>query len=207
MTKNLSLRHIQILELLANGYMAKEIATQLGIVEKTVEVHKTNMMRLMKCRTSAQMVAEAMRQNLLSIMERNTITPLGQLRIGDRYCYNNRIDVWQVMRHTPKGKVAVNQIAFGKPIHKFDEVKAGNILVRFMRHTQPLPGEKCIVEDLQPGDVFFMPEDIITEYTIVPSRQDIPYWLETAVNSRGVRCEVEKNKMVTLVRKAKEVVA
>lgn len=100
-------------------------------------------------------------------MERRSIQLLSRLREGDRFTFPKRLDVWEVMKPQVKGKVEVNQIINGKQKFKFNEFKNGTTPVLFLRHTKPLEGEECFVEDLQEGDVFCKPNDIITEYVVL----------------------------------------
>jgi hypothetical protein len=100
-------------------------------------------------------------------MERNTITTLGQLREGDRFTYPRRVDVWQVVGIVGK-HVEINQfLPWGDPIHKYAQLKKGNVVVKFLRHTLPLPGEECLLTDLQENDVFYFPSDVIAEFIVV----------------------------------------
>ncbi len=103
-------------------------------------------------------------------MEPKTITRLKELCIGDSFVYMKRVDPWRVMALADKsGRVAVNQInaADRKPIWKHDELKKGHTKVTFLRHTKPVPGQECLVDDLKEGDVFFLPDDIIHEWILV----------------------------------------
>ncbi len=107
-------------------------------------------------------------------MDHKTLTTIGELRIGDSFVYKStRTDVWRVMALADKkGRVAVNQVHNGKPIHKYDELIRSKKTVMFLRHTIPVPGEDCFIEDLQPGDVFFQPDDIIHEWVIMETGHD-----------------------------------
>lgn len=99
-------------------------------------------------------------------MDRNTLTTLGQLRIGDRFHYPKRVDVWQVI-HKTSTQVSVNLPGLGESfVHKYPELKRGTTPVIFMRHTKPLPGERCLFQDLKHGDVFGLPDDVIKEYVV-----------------------------------------
>lgn len=103
-------------------------------------------------------------------MNPKTPTTLGQLRIGDSFVYPKRVDPWRVTARADKnGKVAVNQWNAGteKWIHKFDELKKQSTAVLFLRHTIPVPGEECMIDDLNPGDVFYRPDDVVHEYVMV----------------------------------------
>ncbi len=103
-------------------------------------------------------------------MDFKTITRLDQLRIGDSFVYINRVDPWRVTARANKsGMVAVNQFNAGTRsfIHKYDELKRGTTAVMFLRHTQPVAGEQCLIDDLQEGSIFYRPEDLIHEYELV----------------------------------------
>ena len=50
-------REIQVVTLLAHGYVAKEVATKLGIEYRTVKAHKYNIMKRIGLRTTGQLVA------------------------------------------------------------------------------------------------------------------------------------------------------
>ena len=63
--KSLTAREIEIIQMLAGGYMTREIAAQLFISEKTVERHKSNILRKMKLKNTAQLVKEAVENGLL----------------------------------------------------------------------------------------------------------------------------------------------
>lgn len=49
-------RERQVFEMVAAGKLNKEIAFDLGTVEKTVKVHRANLMRKLKCRSLAELV-------------------------------------------------------------------------------------------------------------------------------------------------------
>jgi RNA polymerase sigma factor (sigma-70 family) len=57
--ERLTKREREILELIAAGHQNREIATQLGISARTVEVHKARIMEKLECRS----LAELMRAN------------------------------------------------------------------------------------------------------------------------------------------------
>lgn len=52
-------RERQVLDLVAQGYSTKEIAVDLGISPKTVEFHRSNLLRKFDAKTSSQLVAIA----------------------------------------------------------------------------------------------------------------------------------------------------
>jgi hypothetical protein len=102
-------------------------------------------------------------------MERKTMTTLGELRIGDSFTFLKRADVWNVTaRADKKGKVAINQLDDNKkPLLKYDELKKASTEVLFLRHTIPVPGEECFICDLNEGDIFYKPDDIIHDFEMV----------------------------------------
>jgi len=61
----LSVRKRQILCLIAEGHSAKEIGTQLGISAKTVEAHRTSLMRALGMRKATELVRYAVRHGLV----------------------------------------------------------------------------------------------------------------------------------------------
>lgn len=99
-------------------------------------------------------------------MNRKTITQLVELREGDRFVFKNRADVWEIMKKEGN-HIEVNQMLNGIPVYKYNFKKPGHASVMFLRHTKPLPGEACFIEDLNEGDVFCKPEDVVTEYEVV----------------------------------------
>ena len=58
-------REIEIIRYLSDGLSTKEIATKLFISEKTVERHKTNLLKKMQLRNTAQLVKAAVENGLL----------------------------------------------------------------------------------------------------------------------------------------------
>ena len=65
--KNISPRQREILQLLAEGKTAKEIASILNISTKTVEFHKYKMMEQLNIKTSAGLVQYAMKHGIISL--------------------------------------------------------------------------------------------------------------------------------------------
>jgi DNA-binding NarL/FixJ family response regulator len=61
----LSTREREVLNLIAEGLSAKEIATQLGISTKTVEAHRTSLMRKLGARKATELVRYALRHGLV----------------------------------------------------------------------------------------------------------------------------------------------
>ena len=64
-------RQREILRLVALGHTNREIAGSLGISVRTVEVHRFNLMRRLNVRNVAQLLRQALQQNLLP---RNFVT-------------------------------------------------------------------------------------------------------------------------------------
>lgn len=109
-------------------------------------------------------------------MKHKTVCRLDELRIGDSFVYMKRTDPWRVIARADKsGRVAVNQVVNGKLQWNHDELKRGKTIVTFLRHTVPVPGEECFLEDLVAGDVFQRPEDdLLTEWVVVETGND--FW-------------------------------
>ena len=61
----LSAREREVLQLIAEGLSSKEIATQLGISAKTVEAHRTSLMRKISVRKATELVRYAVRHGLI----------------------------------------------------------------------------------------------------------------------------------------------
>ena len=64
---DLTVRQREILQLVAEGYSAKEIASALGISVKTVEYHKKHIMDLLDIHTVAQLTRYAISKNIVSL--------------------------------------------------------------------------------------------------------------------------------------------
>lgn len=56
--EKLSAREIEVLRFLADGKSSKEIAVELGISVKTVETHRSNLLRKLKLHSVAQLVRQ-----------------------------------------------------------------------------------------------------------------------------------------------------
>jgi DNA-binding NarL/FixJ family response regulator len=65
--KKISPRQREVLQLLAEGKSAKEIASVLEISTKTVEFHKYKMMEQLNIKTSAELVQYAMKHGIISL--------------------------------------------------------------------------------------------------------------------------------------------
>jgi DNA-binding NarL/FixJ family response regulator len=61
----LSTREREVLHLIADGLSAKEVATQLNISTKTVEAHRTSLMRKLGVRKATELVRYALRHGLI----------------------------------------------------------------------------------------------------------------------------------------------
>jgi DNA-binding NarL/FixJ family response regulator len=65
--ERLSPREREVLALIAQGLAAKEVATELSISTKTVEAHRTSLMRKLGVRKATELVAYALRRGLISL--------------------------------------------------------------------------------------------------------------------------------------------
>ena len=65
--KKISPRQREVLQLLAEGKSAKEIASILNISTRTVEFHKYRMMEQLNIKTSAELVRYAMKHGIISL--------------------------------------------------------------------------------------------------------------------------------------------
>jgi DNA-binding NarL/FixJ family response regulator len=63
----LSPRELEVLQLIVDGKSSKEIAAKLGLSENTVGAHRTNIMRELRVRRTAGVVAYAIRNRLVNI--------------------------------------------------------------------------------------------------------------------------------------------
>lgn len=61
----LSVREREVLHLIAEGLSAKEVATRLAISTKTVEAHRTSLMRKLSVRKATELVRYAVRHGLI----------------------------------------------------------------------------------------------------------------------------------------------
>ena len=61
----LSGREREVLHLIAEGLSAKEVASDLGISTKTVEAHRTSLMRKLGVRKATELVRYALRHGLI----------------------------------------------------------------------------------------------------------------------------------------------
>jgi DNA-binding NarL/FixJ family response regulator len=61
----LSERELEILKLVGEGWLSREIAAQLGISRKTAEAHRIKMMQKLNCKNTADLVRYAVRNNVV----------------------------------------------------------------------------------------------------------------------------------------------
>jgi len=64
---DVSPRELEVLKLLALGRSNKEVATALDLSVKTVDVHRSNIMRKLKLRTYSDLIQFAIRHQLIDI--------------------------------------------------------------------------------------------------------------------------------------------
>ena len=64
---NLTHREFEVLELVANGYSAKEVAGLIGIAPRTVERHIENVRLKVGARNRAHMVTQAILEGVLTV--------------------------------------------------------------------------------------------------------------------------------------------
>jgi DNA-binding NarL/FixJ family response regulator len=67
----LTLREREIVQLLAEGYVTKEVANMLGLSVKTIETHRANIMRKLEIHSVAELVLYAVRNNLVQSASSN----------------------------------------------------------------------------------------------------------------------------------------
>jgi len=63
----LSKREYQVLQALARGHTNRKIANILGLSPKTVDTHRTNLLRKMNVTSTASLLVSAMRQDMIDI--------------------------------------------------------------------------------------------------------------------------------------------
>jgi len=66
-SKELTLRQREIVQLFGEGKAIKQIASLLGLSERTVEFHKHHIMETFNLKSNAELVLLALKQNLISI--------------------------------------------------------------------------------------------------------------------------------------------
>ncbi len=65
--QNLTAREREVLHLVAEGHTNAEIADRLSISPRTVETHRSNLMRKLKLRTSADLIRFALKRGILPL--------------------------------------------------------------------------------------------------------------------------------------------
>ena len=65
-SSHLTKRQREVLQLLAEGYLAKEIASMLNISTRTVEYHKYQIMKDVGLKTAADLIRYAVKHNIVS---------------------------------------------------------------------------------------------------------------------------------------------
>ena len=69
-------REQEVLELVANGFSAKEVAVQIGIAPRTVEGHLETVRLKLRARNRAHMVTQAVLEGLLEIERKKAPRPM-----------------------------------------------------------------------------------------------------------------------------------
>lgn len=67
---NLTRRELEVLKLVGEGHTSPEIGTLLGISPKTVDKHRSNMMRKLNLHTAAALTAYAIKKGIVSQVDR-----------------------------------------------------------------------------------------------------------------------------------------
>jgi DNA-binding NarL/FixJ family response regulator len=62
----ITLRQREILKLLAEAKTSKEVAAALGMAVKTVETHRSNMMKRLNCHSLGELVRYALRNEIIN---------------------------------------------------------------------------------------------------------------------------------------------
>lgn len=63
----MSRRELEVLKLLALGQSNKEVAAALGISTKTVDAHRSNIMRKLSLRTFSDLIQFAIRHKIINL--------------------------------------------------------------------------------------------------------------------------------------------
>lgn len=106
-------------------------------------------------------------------MLRNTSTKLGELRKGDRFYFitDSKRIAHQVTSDKAAARTSYNIVnANGSAKLPFDKQAPNDKPVIFLRHTIPVPGEECRLYDLQQGDIFFFPNNVVTEFIVLDTK-------------------------------------
>jgi hypothetical protein len=109
-------------------------------------------------------------------MQRNTKTVLEFLRIGDRFYKNgdNKKRIMEVHTKQPFKTIVIDPNMIEQYRLKMALLKRNDIAVVFIRHTKPLPGDECFIEDLVEGDIFRKPSfgHLVDEYKLIAPGHD-----------------------------------
>jgi DNA-binding NarL/FixJ family response regulator len=60
-------RELEVVKLVAEGYLNKEIADKLNISIRTVDTHKNNILQKLKLKSTVELVKYAIRHDLIKI--------------------------------------------------------------------------------------------------------------------------------------------
>ena len=63
----MSKRELEVLQALAKGQTNREIAETLGVSPKTIDTHRTNLLRKMEVKSTAALLVKAMRDSLIIV--------------------------------------------------------------------------------------------------------------------------------------------
>jgi DNA-binding NarL/FixJ family response regulator len=80
-TSPLTPRETEILEYIANGYLNKQIALELGISEQTIKNHVTSVLRKLNANARTEAVVLAIKQGLISISNPKPPSPVESVAI------------------------------------------------------------------------------------------------------------------------------
>jgi hypothetical protein len=133
-------------------------------------------------------------------MQRNTSTVFGELRQGDRFYFvsDAKKVVHEITVENLIAKSKYNQVdPFGKKAWTFDKEGVRTTPVIFLRHTRPSSGDGWVLGELEDGDIFYLQEDLITEYLVIKNRHGKVY-VNTSTN---LEKEIDHNKIVVFVKK------
>jgi DNA-binding CsgD family transcriptional regulator len=67
----LTVRELEVLQLISSGLTSKEIASKLNIAFKTVAAHRANILFKTKAGNTAKLVSQAARSGLINVFERS----------------------------------------------------------------------------------------------------------------------------------------
>lgn len=137
-------------------------------------------------------------------MKPNTATTFAELRVGDRFYFaaDKQKKVYQLTREALLGKPFYNHFdGNGNKVWMFDRQSDKNKPVVFLRHTQPVLGEEWPISELKDGDIFHLPDNIVTEYLVIKNRHGV---VITQVNAPAENLSFEEATKVIFVRKNRE---